>query len=350
MIGYFLVGTGILNTLDGIRGAVVNSKLAAFSALAATLAALFAGIILLRMAHDYVSGQGITFWELVRPFVIVFLVANFNTMVASPLHRIVNIGTMGLTRVAETESDKYYRVLGEVVKNTYTNAKPEDNPFSSDNAQNGEGKGKWFKNLFKEMGSTIWDAISKLFKKIMDFILSGAVAVAKKCGMGIDNTDELATDYPFISLLCLLFTFYLRLVIFMEQCACYVNLALLTLLGPYAFALSIFQSWRSRASSWIGAYISTALWIPIQQIVLTISYYLLGRIGALELNFESSAPWLTLCCIWVSITMLHKVPSLAGNIIDAAASGMDSGPSATGAAKGAFGAAANGARAAMGGR
>lgn len=360
-----ILAVDVLEILDGIRSEVVASKLAAFSALASMLAALFAGIVLLRLAHDYVSGQGITFWELVRPFVLVLVVAQFNTFVASPLHRIVNIGTKGMSKQVNMSMGAYYKRLGNLCTQTYINASGGIKTTIGD-ATSGVGdaidSGKSSPNALVRFGSKVASAIGDAasttvsaivdvvlwpLKKLVELLYSTALAVAKYAGMDIKDDDiTVMMHFPLISLITLLLTFFLRIMIFALQVECYVTLALLTLFGPFTFALSIFNSWRGQMVSWIARYISVALWIPIQQILIYISYFLLGRIADIELDFSSSAPWLSLCCIVVTLQMLKRVPEISSYVVEAAVSGGTTDVLAP--AKGLAAAGAKAGRAAMG--
>lgn len=315
--------------LDELRGAVVASKLAAFSALAATLAAVFAGIVLLRLAHDYVSGQGLTFWELVRPFVIFLLVARFNFFVAGPIHRVVNIFSAGIERQADKSLGAYSIKVGEFLKRSATqigtqigDAIPKKTPSESASGSNGgalDQLGNWFKDRASDVGKWALSGLTKLLERLGEALTDFIITVSNLCGFGLDRDS--VSEQPFAMLLALLLTGALKLILFMQQCQCYVLLTILTLLGPFAFALSIFQSYRQTIGSWIARYISIALWIPIGQVVMFVSYLLLDKVAAMELAAGAKEPLITLCAIIVAIMSIRNVPSMASYVVESAGSG-----------------------------
>lgn len=329
-----LSSNSVINTLDGLRGAVVASKLAAFSALAATLAAVFAGIVLLRLAHDYVSGQGLTFWELVRPFVLFLLVARFNTFVADPLHRVVNIFSAGIERQADKGFGDYAGKVSTFLANSISQTKTEmgrhlgggstssasqaDGVSGSSNSS-GSSIGQWFSDRARDVGNYALEKVKAFFDWIGRGVADFVTTISNMCGFGLNSSD--IEQHPFLMILGLLLTGAMKLVLFAQQCQCYVLLTILTLLGPFAFALSIFQPYRSSATSWIARYISISLWIPIGQIVMFVSYKLLDMVAGMELSAGATEPLLTVCAIIVSIMCIRQVPTMTSYVVESAGSG-----------------------------
>lgn len=339
---YFPVAVSTLDTLESLRSSVVASKLAGMSALAATIAGLLAGVTLLRMSHDYVSGRGLTFWELVRPFVLLLLVARFNTFVATPLHSIVNIGSNGISNLVSGEEQRFYEVLGTAVNSTFKNSAAslgETVGESIDDYENGgtDDGSTWSKveSFFRKgvgaVMSTATDAIGVMLSQSLDRVRSvfgnifkwffkGPIeAICIKAGISFDSENFI--NYPLISTMSLLLCFFLKFIVLGLHCQCYIFLILLSLLGPFSFALAIIPSYKHQVNSWIARYISIALWIPVSKIVMFVSYSLLKNMAAVELGLTGGTSWILIVCLIVVIRCLMKVPAMSSYIIDSAGAG-----------------------------
>ncbi len=338
---FVLASGSVIEILEGVRSAIIGSKLAGFSAIAATIAGLIAGVSLLKMAHDYVAGQGLTFWELVRPFVMLMLVANFNTFVASPLHRVAIIGTNGMSNLVESSEKNFYNQLGTTLRSTFSNSAAAagdaiGNAIGNMDGGNESGDSWWdsVKGFLSKGGKTVLSGLTTaataamswvfdFFKLFIGAILSpitgAACAVAIKAGVPINPSDIFL--YPLTSILSLLAVFALELYTLGLYCQCYIFLTLLCLLGPFSFALSILPAYRQQASSWIARYINILLWVPISKIVIFVGYFILKEIAGLEAGMGAGESWVLLVCIFVVIKSLKSIPTIASYIVESAGSG-----------------------------
>ena len=83
----------IWTTLETVRDTVLSGKIEALSSTASVLAAILAAATLLKLSKDYIQGQPLDVWDLLRPIVLLTLVCLFRPMVLDPLDSLVNVFT-----------------------------------------------------------------------------------------------------------------------------------------------------------------------------------------------------------------------------------------------------------------
>ena len=109
-------GTGILGLLDSLRSEIVADQLGAVTGVAVAGGALIAAVVLLKVANDYMQGAGITLWSVIRPVVLLMVIMNFNTFVASPIHRLCNVFTRSMTARVSVSTSDYYAQLRDFAR------------------------------------------------------------------------------------------------------------------------------------------------------------------------------------------------------------------------------------------
>ena len=67
----------IWTTLETVRDTVLSGKIEALSSTASVLAAILAAATLLKLSKDYIQGQPLDVWDLLRPIVLLTLVCLF---------------------------------------------------------------------------------------------------------------------------------------------------------------------------------------------------------------------------------------------------------------------------------
>lgn len=289
--------------LEGLRGNIVASRLGAFTALASLLAAILAACVLLKIAHDYMEGQGVTLWTLIRPLVLLIVVCNFNTFVATPVHGLCNIFTKSMSAKVETSYKDYVQVIGNGVKESFDHGwqktqQAVDETLEKLNGEtpNTEDKGFW---------GRAWDKT----KMTIGGVFSGYFHVK----MSIKNFVYLG----FATFLVTVLTLIAKCVVFLQQVSCYVYLILLMLLGPFSFALSILPSYGNSISSWLAKYIQTCFWIPMGQLVLFINCQLMNTfLTQADDAYGFGAQWIAVMCSLVCIANVLSVPKICNYVID----------------------------------
>ena len=287
-----------LKVLDQLRVEVIGSKLAAFGSLAATLAGLLTAFVLLKISHDYIEGQGITMWSILRPFAILLLVANFNSFVATPVHHFANIFTKGMTKQASATAADFRKQFGQIASSSgvYSAIKTiidneNNNTSESPNDVKQEENTNWFNSFLSKIAPTV----------------TAIVATAKV----IIETPQRVAHMAFEELLCAILSFLIPLFIFAQQCTCYMYLIIYSLLGPFSFAFAILPSFRNNIASWLARYIHTCLWIPVAQLILYINLEIM-KLGPIVKAYN---PWILDVCLVVCLFSLFSVPKICSYII-----------------------------------
>lgn len=326
-----LAAFDIIKTLEGMRSDIVGSKLAAVMSLGTIVAAVFAGVILLKLSNDYMEGQGISLWFMLRPFIILLCVCNFNSFVATPLHTVVNIMTKGMSNACSVSAMKYIQAFADAastkggVRGKWTDI---SNRFTAEQ-ESGTG---WAFNLVDKLQ---WDKTKGPGKWLIG-VQCGINAYAGHRSNAIANPLFMTIE----SLIAPLLLLIMLLVFVCQQCLCYIYLTILTLIGPFVFAFGILGWFTDSIKSWIAKYVQIAFWIPVGHMVLFCCYRILISIAKVDVAFSFGANGIHCICLMACIISIASVPKIASMIIDSSGAG-GAEQSIAGMAKSGLGAAAS---------
>ena len=103
----------IWTTLETVRDTVLSGKIEALSSTAAVLAAILAAATLLKLSKDYIQGQPLDIWDLLRPIILLTLVCLFRPMVLDPLDSIVNVFTRDAADAVSVSTGEYVKQWAE---------------------------------------------------------------------------------------------------------------------------------------------------------------------------------------------------------------------------------------------
>ena len=298
----------VISTLESIRADIIGSKLAVMSSLASLLAALLCAFVLIKLSHDYIEGQGVTLGMLLRPLIIVFVVCQFNTFVAGPLHGICNVFTGSITENMKDQERQFTDLMGRMVR------KHQSSAAADVVADITEGQ--------QEMATAGGDAgqVSKVDQLLMKLKMWGGSLVSAIFRVDM-SPSEILTAF-FGDILAAVGLLLIKAFSFGLKVYSYVILIILTLLGPFAFALSILPPFQSALGSWIGRFINVSLWIPICQIVSFIFYYILNALGEqMVVGHEMGVCWTLIVLSAVAVVCITGVPKIANMVIESAGAG-----------------------------
>ncbi len=297
----------VLSFLNSLRVSIVGSKLAAISSLAAIIGASLAAFVLIKQAHDYMQGQGIVLWSLLRPFVILLCICNFNSFVAGPIHSICNVFTEGMSNMVDVSAEKY---INAAAKSTAKQFKESGASFV-DNVRETkkQNSGDIFRFRDKQDESN-W------FKRSFMNAVSGIVTASYGIGEVGKQAQDLLMNFNFMWIINPILNFLMSLVMFGQRVYCYVYLTILSLLGPFAFAFGILGSFSSTIQSWIARYIQIAFWIPVGQVIMYINYSIVNSISELTASYGFGSSTITSVALIVSILNILAVPKISAYVID----------------------------------
>lgn len=323
---YCVTGSTTINSMEFIRQNILRGELGGFCSVAAVLAGIICAGMMLKYSHDYLEGHGITLWELIRPLFIFVLIINFNSFVVTPIHSICNIFTRSVER-------QCYVSWGEFMK-TYVNVTTSAMIATMNNAVNtisdawkhsdeeeqeineileqydGDMFAAFRDEAFNERhpAGSIWEQLGKGFS----YVGKGLAGTFK--GIVVGTFDMVGTGL--LSLINGLLFLAMKILLMCQQIYCYVYLIILSLIGPFAFAIGIVPAFRSTIPGWIARYIQVASWIPIGFIILHINLEIMKFLTVFTSEYSIGGKYVVLVAGIVSVASVSAVPKIAAYIID----------------------------------
>ena len=90
----------IWTTLDNVKHSIFNEHMEGIMHVSIAIAAIMAGFTILKNYNGFVKGDGLDAMLLLKPIMMLFLIANFHTLVMQPLDSAVSIFIRGVTEAA----------------------------------------------------------------------------------------------------------------------------------------------------------------------------------------------------------------------------------------------------------
>ena len=281
----------IWTTLETVRETVLSGKIEALSSTAAVLAAILAAATLLKLSKDYIQGQPLDIWDLLRPIILLTLVCLFRPMVLDPLDSIVNVFTRDAADAVSVSTGEYVKQwaenIGKMDVYTVQNSMQDAAKEIAEIAEDRSGIGRFF--------CTAWIAIKKVIMHRFHLM-----------SMGIGTLVG-----------AILFLF-VKILLFIQQILCNTYLMMNSLLGPFIMALAILPGYETGLKNWIARYIQIAMWIPIGYFILYINlqvgnaFCTLAAAGEVGLAMD----WFMIALQIVALISVASVPKMAAWIIE----------------------------------
>ena len=291
----------IWTTLETVRDTVLSGKIEALSSIASLLAAILAAGTLLKMSKDYIQGQPLDLWDLLRPIVLLTLVCLFRPLVLGPLDSLVNVFTRDAAEAVSVSTGEYVKQWGENVAKmdvyTVQNSMQDAAKEIAEIAEDKSGIGRFF--------ATAWIAIKKVVMHRFHLM-----------SMGIGTVVG--------AILFLL----VKILLFVQQILCNTYLLMNSLLGPFIMALAILPGFETGLKNWVARYIQIAMWIPIGYFVMYINL----QIGNAFCNLAAAGQtglamdWFMIALQIVALVSVASVPKMAAWVIES--TGANDAPSA----------------------
>ena len=281
----------IWTTLKTVRDTVLSGKIEALSSIASLLAAILAAGTLLKMSKDYIQGQPLDLWDLLRPIVLLTLVCLFRPLVLGPLDSLVNVFTRDAAEAVSVSTGEYVKQWGENVAKmdvyTVQNSMQDAAKEIAEIAEDKSGIGRFF--------ATAWIAIKKVVMHRFHLM-----------SMGIGTVVG--------AILFLL----VKILLFVQQILCNTYLLMNSLLGPFIMALAILPGFETGLKNWVARYIQIAMWIPIGYFVMYINL----QIGNAFCNLAAAGQtglamdWFMIALQIVALVSVASVPKMAAWVIE----------------------------------
>lgn len=318
----------MIEVLEGVRNVIITQHLSIFIKVASMLAAILAAWAFIKISHDYMEGQGITFWMVAKPLVMVILVCNFNTFVLRPVHYLTNVFTMDLTMRTNKAQNSWAKSMAISARNVWESGLNPVKIETTDHLDKTEAK------EIEETGETrgkVRDFFDKSWVKVKKVLVGAQSAIT--------NVRMTATNIVFSGLSGALYSglnVLTHAIYYIQICFCYILLTIYGLLGPFVFAFSIIGNYSRGVSDWIARYIHTSFWIPVGQMVFLIGSVIMENINKTincqvgDINVSSTnglfgnfniGTYMGIVMIFATAISILSVPKICSYIIESAGSG-----------------------------
>ena len=286
-----MIPLSMWTTLETVRDTVLSGKIGALTSIAAILAAILAAASLLKLSKDYIQGQPLDIWDLLRPIILLTLVCLFRPMVLDPLDSIVNVFTRDAADAVSVSTGEYVKQwaenIGKMDAYTIQNSMQDAAKEIAEIAEDHSGIGRFF--------CTAWIAIKKVIMHRFHLM-----------SMGIGTLVG-----------AILFLF-VKILLFIQQILCNTYLMMNSLLGPFIMALAILPGYETGLKNWVARYIQIAMWIPIGYFVMYINlqvgkaFCTLAAAGQTGLAMD----WFMIALQIVALVSIASVPKMAAWVIE----------------------------------
>ena len=275
----------IWNTLDNVKHSIFNEHMEGMMHVSIAIAGILAGLTILKNYNGFVKGDGLDAFLILKPVMLLILIANFHTLVMTPLDSLVSIFIRGVTEMCSVTNEEYLMTWKE---NMETMA-------MTDITENI----KAYHESIAEFESD--SRIARFFKTIWEGL--------KRSVMSMMNLTSLKTGALIGGLLYIV----AKVLLFMQQVICYFYQIFIGMVGPVIFATSVWPGYEAGIKRWFARYIQLSCWIPAGFLVMMIGLEITSAFADASLAGETgiSATWFMILLHIVALVMISAVPKLA---------------------------------------
>lgn len=275
----------IWNTLDNVKHSIFNEHMEGMMHVSIAIAGILAGLTILKNYNGFVKGDGLDAFLILKPVMLLILIANFHTLVMTPLDSLVSIFIRGVTETCSVTNEEYLMTWKE---NMETMA-------MTDITKNIEA----YHESIAEFESD--SRIARFFKTIWEGL--------KRSVMSMMNITSLKTGALIGGLLYIV----AKVLLFMQQVICYFYQIFIGMVGPVIFATSVWPGYEAGIKRWFARYIQLSCWIPAGFLVMMIGLEITSAFADASLAGETglSATWFMILLHVVALVMISAVPKLA---------------------------------------
>ena len=316
-----LTVSDLTEVLEACRSMIIDNNLQIFIKVASVLAALTAAWAYIKISHDYMEGQGVTFWMFVKPLLIVILVCEFNTFVLHPIHAVTHIFTEDLTIRTRECTNNWATSMTKLAE------KVNESDFNPLLLNLAEESGQTDETPDSKSEDGFWSKAWSKIKKWSTGLWAGL--------MRVSVSNAFFRSVGFTTILYSVLLFIMNIVYNCQVCVCYILLIIYGLLGPFVFAISTIEHFSRGIGDWISRYIQTAFWIPVGQIIFFIGSVFMENInkiicqdvGHFDINANNGlianyniGSWLGAIMVIATMFCILQVPKICSYIIESAGS------------------------------
>ena len=276
------LGATMETLLTDLERTILETKLAAVTGVATSLAAACCAIALVGIGARYLSGMQFDLWQFARPIVIFLLVSNFSTLVLGPIRGIAGVYNVRMAEAVGASTEEFKALFRERA----TQMCQEEFGGGEELTEDGDG---WSALRFlRRVGSRVTRSFYRINARIN---LSSAIVLS-----GV-------------------MFFLLNMLLSVMVIVANLYLIIMALIGPFTFALSILTSYSSGIKLWIERYIQFTFWQPLLYTFMYIGTQVM-ILGNQNVSWGGFWTWCFMCA--AIFTIIRQVPGIASLIIESA--------------------------------
>ena len=252
-----------------------------------TLAGVLVVLALIKIGADMMNpDKPLNIWQIFRPFVILFIVWNF-TLVIGPINKITCSMSEGITASVRANEQPFK----EKVRSLFNDM---ESSFAASEKEKSEEASKG--------GS------------VLDFLGNIAERVVYQCNNLLKVKAKIRV-YFYESIISMIVMIVRYVIIAVSG----VYLAVLGIIGPLVFALSLVPTFEQSLWQWLARYLQISLWTPLCSIINFVNFkvkdIMISSISKGDIINTASSFSSVLIVDLAILFMLFAVPSMAGWII-----------------------------------
>lgn len=289
---------------------------------AAALAAIFAGIALLRIYAQYIksSAADLQIFDFLRPLVLLLLVANFNSFVLKPWQYMAG----RLAALCDSGT--------QVSLANYTDASTKALEKSVVNTKAAQGKERWESAQDYRSDKKVGAKVDEFFGKLgaltslegMEYFVN-KMKVKAYCGMtGVKfNEETMSTkDIPlnlfFFGICAAIANLLMYILSISFQVYAKATLYILSYVGILSFTLGIFEPFKGSIAAWLGSYLKVSLWIPLFHLMCSYIYSVGSSFILNSASVDGMKDFIVmLASFFVMLIMTFRIDTISDMIVSA---------------------------------
>ena len=305
------------------------------------VAGLFAVFNLTLLTAKIMSGDKVSPMELAKPFVILVVVASFQTFVVTPVRFVSNSITGSINALNMNYEESNWVSITEAFKK-YEDIVKKSQEELNDNIGIEEEKDEYSEDLsFTSALDTIRssDLHSPVTNQSLALILKDRLANFQPLGAKFSaRAKKFLSNFTGVTMECTITILsalcgvIFPIVVLAYQCMVYIYLAILGILGPFCFALSLVPGLRADPWIWVARYIEVSLWVPLSSMVYYVYHSAMSKLdlgswntnlgyGRTEVDLATLEASFYKYIIIVCLLLLKHVKNLASIVVNAGGMG-----------------------------
>lgn len=275
---------------------------------AAALASIFAGFSLLHVLMHYFQGttNSINFTTIIRPILMVILVANFQTLVLQPWQWCAG----HVAALCETGAINQRGYFSNAAQTALNNCATK--VIGKDNVEGDKGK--------SVVGRVI-DGSLDLSAELEKFV--NKLKVKGFCGLtGVTFSEDMENkDIPLALFILALFAWIANWLMYIVQIAFTIYsklfLYILGIMGVISFTIGTLNAFKDSIKTWMASYLKVSLWLPLFHLCCSFIYGAAGSMMTSSVDISAaSLPFIEMIATFFILKqVVFKIDTMSDMIV-----------------------------------